>query len=67
MTERIERIDIVMARTSLKRTTIYAKIKEGAFPAGFHMGRARCWRASEIDAYIETRASGKAWQSEARA
>ncbi len=62
MSERIERIDAVMARTSLKRTTIYTKIKEGEFPAGFHMGRARCWRASDIDAYILAHASGKAWR-----
>ena len=62
MTERIERIDSVMARTSLKRTTIYTKIKVGEFPPGFLMGRARGWRASEIDNYIHIRASGKKWQ-----
>lgn len=66
MMERIERIDFVMARTSLRRTTIYTKIKACEFPPGFLMGRARGWKASDIDAYIQVRASGKFWQPEAR-
>lgn len=61
--ERIIRIDDVITRTTLKRTTIYAKIKEGKFPAGFLMGRARCWTASDIDAFIAMSAAGKQWET----
>jgi predicted DNA-binding transcriptional regulator AlpA len=65
MTERIERIESIMARTSMKRTTIYAKIKEGKFPPGFRRARARCWLESEIDELIRDNAAGRPWRGSA--
>ncbi|WP_415188036.1 helix-turn-helix transcriptional regulator [Rhodomicrobium sp.] len=57
----IERIDAVMARTSMRRTTVYAKIKEGCFPPGFTRGRARCWLRSDIDRLLAIWAAGGEW------
>jgi predicted DNA-binding transcriptional regulator AlpA len=65
--ERIERIESVMARTSLKRTTIYAKMKEGRFPPGFLMGRARCWLRSDIDELVKIWSTGGQWAADRHA
>ena len=67
MTERIERIETVMERTSLRRTTIYTKMKEGKFPPGFVRGRARCWLQSEIDEVLRLWAAGQEWSAPAKA
>lgn len=51
--ERILRIKEVMARTGLKRTTLYGKIAEGTFPRQLRISE-RCtgWRESEIEAWL---------------
>lgn len=44
--------------TSLSRSAIYAKIKEGTFPAGIRLGeRAVGWRESDIEAWLASRPS----------
>lgn len=53
MTDRILRFAEVSARTGLKRTTIYARIKAGSFPAPVALGTHHVgWRESEIAAWI---------------
>lgn len=45
----------VTARTGLPRSTIYAALKAGTFPAPIHLGvgaKAVGWLESEIDAWI---------------
>lgn len=51
--ERILRIKEVMARTGLKRTTLYAKINQGTFPRQLRISE-RCsgWRQSEIEEWL---------------
>jgi prophage regulatory protein len=47
----------VEARTGLSRSSIYALIREGKFPAQVAIGGGRAvgWVAAEIDAYIAQR------------
>lgn len=51
--ERILRIKEVMARTGLKRTTLYAKIAQGTFPRQLQISE-RCagWRQSDIEKWL---------------
>ncbi len=55
----------VEARTGLSRSTIYQRIKEGAFPEAINLGaRAVGWVESEIDEWLSqqiqrSRKSGK--------
>jgi prophage regulatory protein len=47
-------IDDVKQRTTLSKTTIYARIKEGAFPKPVSTGlRSVAWIEEEIDAWME--------------
>lgn len=51
--ERLLRVDAVMERTGLGKTSIYMRCASGTFPRKVIMGsRAACWRESEIDAWI---------------
>lgn len=46
----------VEARTGLSRSTIYAAVKDGTFPAPISLGaRAVGWMSSDIDNWIENR------------
>ena len=47
----------VEARTGLRRSTIYARIAEGSFPAQVALGGGKAvgWLAHEIDAWISAR------------
>ncbi|WP_082754831.1 helix-turn-helix transcriptional regulator [Variovorax sp. PAMC 28711] len=49
------RLDTVAALTGLSRSTLYAKIKAGTFPAPIKQG-ARCtrFRASTVTAWLES-------------
>ncbi len=50
------RLPVVMARTGLSRSTIYAKIAAGAFPEPINLGaRAVGWLADEIEAWLMAR------------
>ena len=46
----------VISRTGLKRSTVYSKIKEGAFPKQTNLGvRSVGWLADEVDQWIQSR------------
>lgn len=45
----------VERRTSLKRSTIYARMKEGTFPKPVSLGRTVAWVEAEVDAWITAR------------
>ena len=50
------RLPVVMARTGLSRSTIYAKIAAGKFPKPINLGaRAVGWIADEIEAWLIAR------------
>ncbi len=53
---RFIRLPEVIARTGLKRSSIYAAVQAGTFPAQIPLGeRAVGWDESEISAWIEAR------------
>ena len=52
MTQRLLRLPAVIEVTGLKRSTIYARMAAGMFPAKVKIGRATGWVASEIDEFI---------------
>lgn len=50
----------VQFRIGLGRSTLYAMIQAGTFPGPVQLGaRAVAWRESEIDDWIENRASAR--------
>ncbi len=51
--EALLKIQAVLQRTSLSKSTLYAKIKEGTFPEPVRLG-ARCsrWKSSELDNWL---------------
>ncbi len=52
----IIRLPVVMARTGLSRSTIYARIAAGEFPEPINLGaRAVGWLADEIEAWLIAR------------
>ncbi len=54
MSEAILRLPLVKTRTGLSRSTIYLRVKEGAFPKPVSLGaRAVGWLESEIDDWLE--------------
>jgi prophage regulatory protein len=55
MTEhRLLRLDDVMSRTGLARSTIYQMMAEGRFPPAIKIApRAVAWIAAEVDQHIE--------------
>lgn len=54
--ERLLRIDDVCYLTGLGRSTVYAKVKGGAFPHPVQLhGACVAWRESEVDAWIDAR------------
>lgn len=53
MSENMLTLAQVRARTGLSKTTIYAGIKAGTFPAPAKYGVASRWFESEIDAWIQ--------------
>ncbi|MBV1917043.1 MAG: AlpA family transcriptional regulator [Sphingomonadaceae bacterium] len=52
----IIRLPAVMNRTGLPRSTVYEKVKRGAFPSPISLGsRSVGWLESDIDDWIEAR------------
>lgn len=46
----------VERKTGLARSTIYELVKDGRFPAPIELtGRTRCWVASDVDAWVQSR------------
>lgn len=58
MGDRIVRITEVCELTGLSRTTIWRRINDGSFPPSIPLGpegtRAKGWRLSNIQAWIDT-------------
>jgi len=56
MSEKLLRRPEVEARTGLSRSTIYAWMKDGEFPAPVALGaRLVAWRESDIREWLEAR------------
>jgi prophage regulatory protein len=56
MVQAILRLPQVKLRTGLSRSSIYNAMKRAEFPASVSLGaRAIGWRASDIDAWIDSR------------
>lgn len=54
--ERLLRLPDVEARTGLRKSAIYARMKAGSFPACIKLGpRAAAWPESEVAAWIGAR------------
>ena len=45
----------VERRTGLRRSTIYARMKEGTFPRSVSLGYTVAWVEAEVDAWIQER------------
>lgn len=57
---KIERLPEVMARTGLKRSTLFSLIQRREFPQPIPLGgRAVGYLASEVDAWIEGKARSR--------
>ena len=61
ISDRVVRITEVCELTGLSRTTIWRRINDGSFPPSIPLGpkgtRARGWRLSDIQAWINTLAT----------
>ena len=56
----IERLPHVLSRTGLGRSTLYALVAGGTFPAPVKLSiRAVGWRSEEIDAWLNARACSR--------
>lgn len=52
--DRIVRLNTVLARTGLSRSTIYRKMAEGTFPAQFKIStNGTGWKESDINRWVE--------------
>jgi prophage regulatory protein len=59
--DRIVRLQTVLDRTGLSRSTIYRKIAEGTFPSQIRISiKGAGWRESDIDHWV---ADPVAWRS----
>lgn len=56
----ILRLPEVLARTGLRRSTLYQQIADGQFPKPVHLGpRAVGWLEAEVSAWLEARVQGR--------
>jgi prophage regulatory protein len=53
MIKRFQKLQAVMDDTSLPRTTLYKKIKQGEFPAPIKIGTCSVWLEHEVQEWIE--------------
>jgi len=51
---RFERLPAVMARTGMSRSWLYKEMTAGRFPKPVKVGSASGWRASDIDAWMDS-------------
>jgi Predicted transcriptional regulator len=59
--ETLDRLPTVLDRVGASKTTVYAMMKTGDFPAPVKIGRrAVAWRRSDVDAWIASRVSSNA-------
>jgi prophage regulatory protein len=52
---RLLRLTEVMSQVALGKSSLYAKVKEGTFPAPLKLGRITCWNSDAIDVWIADR------------
>ena len=65
MSHHILRLPQVINTTGLPRSSLYAKIAEGEFPAPIKLGqRSVGWSAAEVEAWIDTRISQRGGHNE---
>jgi len=61
---RLIRLQEVISRTALRRSSIYRKMADGSFPQPVNIGeRAVAWRENDIDQWIATRPTKSQRQS----
>lgn len=54
--KRFIKLPRVTELTSLKRSTVYERVKAGSFPAPYKVGeRGSAWRSDEVGAWIDAR------------
>ncbi|MCP5206331.1 MAG: AlpA family phage regulatory protein [Hahellaceae bacterium] len=53
MIKRFQKLQAVMDDTSLPRTTLYKKIKQGEFPAPIKIGACSVWLEHEVQEWME--------------
>ncbi|MFA7656625.1 helix-turn-helix transcriptional regulator [Acidithiobacillus thiooxidans] len=59
--ETLDRLPAVLERVGASKTTLYAQVKAGTFPAPVKIGqRAVAWKRSDVDAWISSRVSSNA-------
>ncbi|WP_448243500.1 helix-turn-helix transcriptional regulator [Pseudoxanthomonas mexicana] len=51
----LEDISSIAERLAISRSTIYAWVKDGRFPAPAKLGRNSRWITSEVNAWVEER------------
>jgi prophage regulatory protein len=57
---KVEKITEVIKRVGIKRSSLYALINEGKFPAPIKLGaRSSGWISSEVDEFIESRIAAR--------
>ena len=59
------RLSEVEGLVGLKKSKIYAMVKQGDFPAPLKIGRASSWLRSELEAWIAFRANLRTMSTEA--
>lgn len=60
MSKRFINLSAVEDKTALKKSSIYAKVKTGDFPAPIKMGVRTVWIESEIDTWLDAKVA--AWR-----
>ncbi|WP_443969605.1 helix-turn-helix transcriptional regulator [Sphingobium sp. CR28] len=64
--DRILRIGEVTAKVGLSKSTIYAALKNNAFPRPLRLGRrAVGWRQSDLNEWLENRQKSFGWNRSA--
>lgn len=57
MPDRIIRLPEVLDRVGVRKTTLYAMIKRGEFPAQIKLGRISGWSEREVQIWIDQQKS----------
>lgn len=60
MSKRFINLSAVEDKTTLKKSSIYAKVKTGDFPTPIKMGTRTVWVESEIDTWLDAQVA--AWR-----
>ncbi len=55
--QKLIRLHSVIETTSIKKSSIYARIKRGTFPKPVKIGCASAWLESEVEEWVKQRIS----------